>query len=203
MLGFFTPAIGEVVLFFASLLFFLMGRRDIRRGIVLLFDHAGARLLSIRILNDIERVLTRYIAAVTVINLGVASVTGIGLYFIGLPNAISWALLTFMMAYLPYVGPAIMLVLFFVIGLLSLPSLSAAFIAPAFYLGVTTIEGQFVTPNILGRQFEMSPFLVFLAIVFWTWLWGPVGAFIAVPLSIAGIVAVRHFAPDDEIDLPG
>jgi predicted PurR-regulated permease PerM len=49
----------------------------------------------------------------------------------------------------------------------------------------------------------MSPFLVFLAIVFWTWLWGPVGAFIAVPLSIAGIVAVRHFAPDDEIDLPG
>ena len=63
-------------------------------------------------------------------------------------------------------------------------------------------EGQFLTPSIVGRRFTLNPLTVFLSLVLWSWLWGPVGAFLAVPLLIMGLVVVAHLFPKDEVDLP-
>jgi predicted PurR-regulated permease PerM len=60
------------------------------------------------------------------------------------------------------------------------------------------LEGHFITPSIMGRTLTLHPLTVFLSLVFWTWLWGPVGAFLAVPLLIIGVVAAGHLFPKDE-----
>jgi predicted PurR-regulated permease PerM len=65
------------------------------------------------------------------------------------------------------------------------------------------LEGQLVTPAILGHRLIINPLAVFLAIAFWAWLWGPMGAFLAVPLLLIGIIIGRHLFPADEIELPG
>jgi predicted PurR-regulated permease PerM len=104
--------------------------------------------------------------------------------------------------YVPYVGPAVMVLALFGIGLVTFPSLGQAFIAPIGFIAVTTLEGHFVTPTIVGRRLTLNPLLVFLALAFWTWLWGPIGAFLAVPLSIIGLVIVNHLFPSEDVRLP-
>jgi len=65
-----------------------------------------------------------------------------------------------------------------------------------------TAEGHFITPSVMGHRLTLNPLTVFLSLVFWTWLWGPVGAFVSVPLLIIGMVAVEHLFPRDEPELP-
>jgi len=100
-----------------------------------------------------------------------------------------------------YIGPAVMVFLLFCVGLVIFPSLGYALIAPIFFAALTTIEGHFVTPNIVGRNLRLSPLIVFLALAFWTWLWGPIGAFLATPILIIGLVVSKHFLPEEEIEV--
>ena len=107
------------------------------------------------------------------------------------------------MLFRSYVGPATVTVVLLIVGITTQATLLQALIPPAMFIALTTIEGQFLTPAIVGRRLSMNPFLVFLSVVFWTWLWGPLGAFLAVPLLIIWIVASQHLSPSTEIDLPG
>jgi predicted PurR-regulated permease PerM len=104
--------------------------------------------------------------------------------------------------YIPYIGPAIVVGTLGVVGLLTYPTMSEALIAPLAYLVLTTVEGHFLTPALMGRRLELNPFAVFLAIAFCTWLWGPVGAFLAVPLLMASTVALSHAFSEEKPDLP-
>jgi predicted PurR-regulated permease PerM len=67
---------------------------------------------------------------------------------------------------------------------------------------LTTTEGHFITPTIVGRRLTLNPLLVFLALAFWAWMWGPIGAFLAVPISIIGLVVANHLFPTAEGHLP-
>jgi len=95
-----------------------------------------------------------------------------------------------------------MVVVLFGVGLVTFPSLSHALIAPAALIGLTTLEGHFITPTIVGRRITLNPLVVVLALAFWTWMWGPIGAFLAVPLSIIGLVISSHLFPAEEVKLP-
>jgi predicted PurR-regulated permease PerM len=201
-LGFLTPALGEVLLFFATLYFVLLDRDDLRRGLILMFKDQDDRLRVIRILNDIERNLSRYIGTVTVINFGVGLITAAGAWLLGFSNPALLGAAAFVANYIPYVGPAVMLVVLFVVGVVSFSSLAYAGLAPLLYVGLTTIEGHFVTPNIVGRRLTLNPLAVFLSLAFWTWLWGPVGAFLSVPLLIFGLVIANHLVFEEEGELP-
>jgi predicted PurR-regulated permease PerM len=198
-----TPAAGELLLFVGTLLFFLAGNNKLRRQLVVSFVSRGARLKVLRIWNDIEESLIGYLSTVTVINLGLGVVTGILTYLCGLPNAIMWGVLAFILNYIPYLGPAIMVVVLFAVGLISLPTLGQAVLTPALFVAITTVEGHFLTPSIIGRRLTLNPLVVFLALGFWTWLWGPLGAFLATPLLIVSLVALGHILPREEVALPG
>jgi predicted PurR-regulated permease PerM len=95
-----------------------------------------------------------------------------------------------------------MVIALFGVGLVTFPSLGHACIAPLGLIGVTTMEGHFVTPTIVGRRLTLNPLLVFLALAFWTWMWGPIGAVLAVPLSIVALVIVNHLFPNEDVRLP-
>jgi predicted PurR-regulated permease PerM len=198
-----SPALSQLIIFLAMLFFILLGQSDLRRAFILAFSGEQARLSAIRILNQIEEDLAEYLATVTVINLVVGIITGIGVYLIGIPNAILWGVVAFLCNYVPYVGPAIVLCVLFAVGLLNFSSISHALVAPIFYLTLTTLEGHFITPNIVGRRFTLNPLAVFLALVFWTWLWGPIGGFLSVPILIVGLTAADHLVVQEEIELPG
>jgi predicted PurR-regulated permease PerM len=68
---------------------------------------------------------------------------------------------------------------------------------------MTFLEGHFLTPVIVGRRIELNALAVFIALAFWTWLWGPMGAFLSSPLLIVALVIKDHLLPDDSPQLPG
>jgi predicted PurR-regulated permease PerM len=202
-LAFLTPAVGELLLFFATLFFYLLDRIDLRKNLILVFDDQNDRLRAIRILNDIERNLTRYIGTVTVINLAIGVITAVGTWLIGFKEPVLLGALAFLFNFIPYVGPAVLVLILFGVGLVSFPSLGYAALAPALLIGLTTIEGHFVTPKIVGMRLALNPLAVFLCLAFWTWLWGPVGAFLSVPFLIVGLVISNHLIVKPETELPG
>jgi predicted PurR-regulated permease PerM len=193
-----TPAIGEVFIFFGTLFFMLLGRTQLRRVTVALFEDRDARLRTLKIMNDIEHNLTGYLSVVAVINVAVGIAGGVVAWAVGLPDPVAWAVLAFILNFLPYIGALLMEAALFLVGLVTFPTLTHALAAPLLFLVFATLEGHFITPSIIGRRLTLNPLTVFLSLVFWSWLWGPVGAFLAVPLLIMGLVVVNHLFPSEE-----
>lgn len=185
----------QLVLFFATLFFFVFGRGAIRRYAVNSFATRDGRLRSLRILNDIERHLSLYLITVTLINIGVGCVVTALAYALDFPAPLLWGALVFALNYIPYVGTGIMHVTLFIIGLLTFPTLAPALIAPALFMIFTFVEGHFLVPALVGRQILLHPLAVFLSLAFWAWLWGPVGALLATPILIMAIVALDRLYP--------
>lgn len=203
-----TPAALEFILqavtFFATLFFLIVGRSSFRKHAVNWFHTRDSRLRALKILNDIEDNLGGYLIVVTAINLSLGIVTTVMALMLGLPSPLLWGALAFTLNYIPYVGPAIMDVVLFVIGLLVYPTLLGALIPPAIFMAITVVEGQFLTPAIIGRRvLNLHPLTIFLSIAFWAWLWGPIGAFLATPILIIGRVALNHLYPRAQAELPG
>ena len=198
-----TPAIGQLLIFFGTLFFFLLGRARLRNAVVAQFDDHEARLRALKIMNAMEHSLTSYLSVVAVINLAVGVAAAIIAYSVGLPNPIAWGVLAFLLNFIPYIGALIMEVVLLAVGLVTFPTLAHALIAPLAYFAFTTLEGHFITPSIMGRRLTLIPLTVFLSLIFWTWLWGPAGAFLAVPLLIVAMVAIQHIFPQEARVLPG
>jgi predicted PurR-regulated permease PerM len=197
-----TPAVVEITLFFVTLIFFLATQMDFRRFMVSFFATRNGKLRFIRITNDLESYLASYVAIVTVINFGLGVVVAIGAWLLGLPNPILFGMLAMALNYIPYIGAACMTLVLLAVSLVSFPSLGYALLPPAAFVAVATIEGQFITPTVLGRSLTLNPLVVLLALAFWAWLWGPMGAFLAVPLTIVALVVLHHLFPPDEDRLP-
>ncbi len=197
-----TPAIGQTFIFFGTLFFMLLGRSRIRRVLVAFFDERDARLRMLKIMNDIEHNLTGYLSTIALINIVVGICGGLAAWLAGLPDPAAWAVLGFILNFIPYIGALIMEASLFMVGLVTFPTVTHALLAPLLFLALATLEGHFITPSIMGRRLTLNPLTVFLSLVFWTWLWGPVGAFLAVPLLIMALVVVDHLFPEDEPELP-
>ena len=202
LVGFVTPAIGQIVLFVIVLFFVLAGERDFRNFIVALMPSRESKLRALRIANDIRRNLAGYLTVVTAINVSLGLVVGAGTWLLGFPNPYLFGLMAMVLNYIPYLGSTVTAAILLVVGLVSFPTLSQALIAPLGYVVVASIEAQLVTPTILGRRLTLNPLTIVLGLAFWTWMWGPLGAFIAAPLSIVGLVTIGHLFPADEPRLP-
>src|SRR5262249_15813804 len=146
--------------------------------------------------------LARYVVTVAAINFALGLLTTIMASIVGLPNPALWGMLAFLCNFVPYVGPAFVLCVLFAVGLINFPSLAYPLVALAFYIAFTPIEGLFVTPNVVGKRFTLSPLAVFLAFVFWAWLWGPVGGFLAAPILIIAFIIFDHVFAEHDMALP-
>ncbi len=197
-----TPAIGQTFIFFGTLFFMLLGRSHLRRVVVAFFDEREARLRTLKIMNDIEHNLTGYLSVVAIINVAIGICGGVAAWVAGLPDPMAWAVLGFILNFVPYIGALIVEVAMFMVGLVTFPTLTQALFAPVLFLALATLEGHFITPSIIGHRLTLNPLTVFLSLVFWTWLWGPVGAFLAVPLLIMALVVLGHLFREDEPELP-
>lgn len=197
-----TPAASQTVLFVVALLFLLVGQTQLRNFIMSLMAGREAKLRSLKIFSDVERNLADYLGVVTLINTALGSVVALGAWLVGLPNPLFLGLLATILNYIPYIGPAIMVTVLLAVGLVVFPAVSDAAIAPTGFMAIAFFEGLIFTPTIVGRHLTLNPLAVFLAVAFWAWLWGPFGAFLAIPLSIVGLVIKNHLFPEDNLMLP-
>ncbi len=197
-----TPAVSQFVLFIGALVFYLVYQTRLRNMAVLLLGDRDTRLTMLRILNEVDENMTKYFGTFTVVNVCLGTATVLVTWAVGLPNPLLWGVLAGVLNYIPYIGPAIVSATLAVVGLLTFPTLGEALVAPLIFIGVVTIEGHFLTPAFMGRRLELNPFAVFLAIAFCTWLLGPIGAFLAVPLLMALTVTLAYAFAEEKPELP-
>ena len=202
-LEFLSPTFTEFLLFFATLVLFIASWRDLRRALIMTFADHAARLRTLRILNEIEGHLGGYLLTVTMINVGVGTATGIICAVTGMPNPAGLGALAATLNFFPIIGPVAMFVILTVVGVIAFSTLGGALIAPLAFVGLTFLEGHFITPTIIGRRLELNALAVFMALAFWTWLWGPMGGFLSSPLLIVALILKEHLYPVDSPQLPG
>jgi predicted PurR-regulated permease PerM len=201
-LEFLSPTFTEFLLFFATLVLFIASWRDLRRALIMNFTGHDSRLRVLRSLNAIEEQLGSYLLTVTLINMGVGTATGLICWAAGMPNPAGLGALAATLNYLPIIGPVSMFTILTLVGLIAFSTIGAASIAPLAFVGLTFIEGHFITPTIIGRRLELNALAVFVSLAFWTWLWGPMGGFLSSPLLIVALILRDHLSPSTTPQLP-
>ncbi len=201
-LEFLSPTFAEFLLFVATLILFIASWRDLRRALIMNFAERTARLRTLRVLNEIEEHLGNYLLMVTMINVAVGVITGLICAVSGMPNPAGLGALAAVLNFIPIIGPVAMFAVLVVVGQVAFPSIGAGLLAPALFAAMTFLEGHFLTPMIVGRRLALNALAVFIALAFWTWLWGPMGAFLSSPLLIVALVLKEHLMPSDAPQLP-
>lgn len=201
-LEFVSPTFAEFLLFIATLILFIASWKDLRRALIMTFSERPARLRTLRILNELETHLGSYLLTVTMINVCVGIATGAICAVTGMPNPAGLAALAATLNFIPIIGPLAMFAVLAVVGIIASPTIGAGLIASACFAAVTFMEGHFVTPTIVGHRLSLNALAVFLSLAFWTWLWGPMGAFLSSPLLIVGLILKEHLIPVNSPRLP-
>ncbi|MEX0953667.1 MAG: AI-2E family transporter [Rhizobiaceae bacterium] len=185
----------QIVLFLVSFYFFIATRHGIRVAVLSLCFERRFRWRVAHIFRDVEAMVSRYLLSITAVNIGLAIAVSATMWALGVPSPLLWGVLAGVLNYIVYVGPAIMAVILLCVGLATGDTTFATLAPAGAYLCLNLLESQLVTPHVIGRAVTLNPFLVFLAIGFWIWIWGPVGGFIAVPVLLIMAATIRHVIP--------
>lgn len=165
------------------LLYFLLAAGDLFlqkliRVIPLLKDKKKA----VAIARETEASISTYLFTVALVNIGLGIAVTLVMLLIKMPNAVLWGSMAALAEFIPYVGATVMLGTLGMAGLVTFPDLGHALLVPGAYLAVNLLQANFVTPTVLGRRLTLNPVAILIGLVFWWWIWGVGGAFIAVPL---------------------
>jgi predicted PurR-regulated permease PerM len=174
-------------------LFFLLVSGDtFLRRLVEILPRFKDKRQAVDISQQIESDVSAYLFTITIMNLAVGIAIGTVMAFCGVGDPVLWGTVAFLLNYIPILGPMIGVVMFLLVGLLSIYSLWGAFLPAGLYLLIHLIEGETVTPMLLARRFTINPVLVILSLVFWYWMWGVPGAILSTPmLAITKIICDR------------
>jgi len=179
---------GIVLLF---VIFILLQREDLRDRLIRLFGGANLQRAT-STMSDAATRLSRYFLSQVLINVAYGTLITLALWAIGLPSPIAWGILAGLMRFVPYVGVFIAV---------SVPLLIAAAIDPGWTTFIEVLVlfvvgemamGQAVEPMVFGRGTGVTPIAVIASTVFWTWLWGPLGLLLAMPMTVCLAVLGRH-----------
>ncbi|GAB1596792.1 AI-2E family transporter [Lysobacter claricitrinus] len=165
--------------------FFMVYGENLQRHALALVPTRQQQKLTVEILTSIEREISRYVLTISVINMVVGAVIALALNLIGVPTqeALLWGTMAMLLNFAPYVGPLIGILTLLVMGFLRYKDWMA--LAPAgIYLLVHTLEGQLITPIVLGRSMRLSPLILILALMVFGWVWSMIGLLLAVPLLV-------------------
>ena len=191
-----APALGaQVLVFLVSLYFFLATRHQIRAAVLSVCVSRRMRWRTAHVFRDVETKVSRFLLSVTAINFCVGLAVTIAMWAAGMPSPVLWGALAGLVNYIPYVAQAVMVTVLFVVALGTQQDLVHVLLPVGLYLVISFSEGQLITPQILGRTLTLNPFMVFLSIGFWIWVWGPVGGLVAVPSLLMLTSFLDHILP--------
>lgn len=192
--GVFGPLVGPistaaiVVLF---VVFMLLQREDLRDRLVRLLG-ASEMNTTVTALDDAARRVSRYLLMQTLINSVQGALVSAGLYLIGVPDALLWGALTVVLRFIPYLGPVLAAAGPIALSLAFFAGWQEPLLVIALILTLELISNNVLEPRLYGSSVGVSSFALIVAAVFWTWLWGVAGLFLATPLTVCLAVMGRY-----------
>ncbi len=188
-----VPTLMTQFLFTLVLLMFLLASGDMfYEKLVHIMPTLRDKKRAVRITQDIERKLSRYLFTITVINAALGVAVAIAMWAFGMPSPLVFGIIAFLFNFVPYLGALAGIVIAAMVAVVSFDWIGWAPIVAGTYFVLTTLEGQLITPYFVGRSLRLNTVVVFLTISFWAWLWSVVGMIVAVPLLVAVKTLSEH-----------
>src|SRR5665648_451288 len=182
-------AIAGIVLLLV--VFILRQREDLRDRLIRLFGSSNLQRAT-STMSDAAGRLSRYFASQVLINATYGLFIGTALWAIGMPSPVAWGILAMLMRFVPYVGSYIAAALPVLIAAAIDPGWTTVLMVIALFVLGELFMGQVVEPQVFGRGTGVTPIAVIGSTIFWTWLWGPLGLLIAMPITVCLAVLGRH-----------
>jgi predicted PurR-regulated permease PerM len=165
------------------LLYFLLAVGDLfLQKLIKVLPQLGDKKKAVAIARETEASISTYLLTVALVNIGLGIVVTLVMLLVGMPNAVLWGSLAALAEFIPYIGATVMLVLLTMAGLVTFPDIGHALAVPGSYLAVNLLQANFISPAVLGHRLTLNPVAILVGLVFWWWIWGVGGAFVAVPL---------------------
>jgi predicted PurR-regulated permease PerM len=165
------------------LLYFLLAAGDLfLQKLIKVLPLLRDKKKAVAIARETEASISTYLVTVTLVNLGLGLAVALVMFLLKMPNPLLWGALAALAEFIPYLGATALIALLTLAGLVTFEQVGHALLIPASYLAVNVFQSQFVSPLILGRRLTLNPVAIFVGLVFWWWIWGVPGAFVAVPL---------------------
>jgi predicted PurR-regulated permease PerM len=165
------------------LLYFLLASGDLfLQKLIKVLPQLRDKKKAVAIARETEASISTYLVTVTLVNVGLGLAVAGVMYLLGMPNPLLWGALAGLAEFVPYLGATALVAVLGLAGLITFDQLGHALLVPGAYLAVNLLQSQFVTPLVLGQRLTLNPVAIFVGLVFWWWIWGVPGAFIAVPL---------------------
>jgi predicted PurR-regulated permease PerM len=181
-----------VILF---LTYFLLASGDLfLQKLVGVLPQLKDKKTAVRIVRDTQTQISRYLVTTTMINTGVGIATGIALGLVGMPNPVLWGVVAALLNFVPYIGGLVNTIILTLAAFLTFDDVSQALLVPVIFTAVNILEGNLITPMVLGRRMRLNTVAVFIGLIFWWYLWGIPGAILAVPMMATIKIACDHIA---------
>jgi predicted PurR-regulated permease PerM len=165
------------------LLYFLLAVGDLfLQKLIRVLPQFKDKKVAVAIARETEASISTYLFTVALVNLTLGTVVTLIMLAIGMPNPMLWGTLAALAEFIPYLGSTALLATLTLAGLVTFPSVGHALLVPGSYLAVNVVQANFISPVVLGRRLTLNPVAILVGLIFWWWIWGVAGAFIAVPL---------------------
>ena len=183
--------LGTAALVLLLVIFMLLRREDLRRRLIRLIGK-GRISSATQAMDDAGARVFRYLFMQLVVNVSYGIPVAIGLYFIGVPNAILWGACATVLRFIPYLGPWIAASIPVALSLAVSPSWMMPLLTIGLFVLLELLSNNVMEPWLYGTSTGVTPIALIIAAVFWTWLWGPVGLILSTPLTVCLVVMGRH-----------
>jgi predicted PurR-regulated permease PerM len=183
--------LGKAALVVLLVIFMLLRREDLRRRLIRLIGK-GRISASTHAMDDAGARVFRYLFMQLVVNVSYGIPVAIGLYFIGVPNAVLWGACATVLRFIPYIGPWIAAAIPVALSLAVSPSWMMPLLTVGLFVLLELLSNNVMEPWLYGSSTGVTPIALIVAAVFWTWLWGPVGLILSTPLTVCLVVMGRH-----------
>jgi predicted PurR-regulated permease PerM len=178
------------------LLYFLLAAGDLfMQKLVKVLPSLHDKKKAVEIGNELQESISAYLLTITLINSCLGFLVGFAAGIVGLPSPTLWGFVAGLLNFIPYFGPITGVAILSIAGLVTFESVTRALLPPVIYLLLHGIESNFITPMILGKRLTLNPVMIFVSLIFWTWIWGIPGALLSVPLLMSTKILCDHFKP--------
>lgn len=178
-----TQSIVTVAMEVAILLYFLLAAGDLfLQKLIKVLPQLKDKKRAVTIARETEASVSAYLFTMTLLNIGEGVVVAVAMALLGVPNPALWGVLAVVLEYVPYIGAFALAGILTLVGLSTFDEPLRALMVPGAYVLINFIQGNFLVPMMLGRRLTLNPVAIFIGLVFFWWIWGVPGAFLAVPL---------------------
>ena len=178
------------------LLFFMLAAGDMfLQKLVKVMPTLHDKKKAVGLASEVQQSVSLFLFTITAINAALGVIVGFAAFLVGMPNPVLWGVLAGVLNFIPYFGPITGVAVLLIAGFMTFESPLRAIAPSLIYLCLHGVESNLVTPVILGRRLTLNPLVIFISLMFWTWLWGIPGALLSIPMLMMAKILCDHFKP--------